>query len=138
MTRRDAPISTREYQTLADFRYALRKFLHFSEDAARASGLTPNQHQLLLVIRGWRGPRPPSISDVAERLQLRHHSTVELVQRAVAADLVVTTPDPLDQRRQLLHLSRNGELNLDALSLMHRAELQQFRRQMTDLLDLLD
>jgi DNA-binding MarR family transcriptional regulator len=138
MTRREVPISDREYERLADFRYALRKFLRFSEDAARASGLTPNQHQLLLVVRGWRGSRPPSISDIAERLQLRHHSTVELVQRAVNAGLVSTSPDPLDQRRQQLHLTRAGELNLDALSLMHRAELKQFRRQMTDLLDLLD
>jgi DNA-binding MarR family transcriptional regulator len=135
---RQAPITSREYERLADFRYALRKFLRFSEEAARASGLTPNQHQLLLTIRGWRGPRPPSISDIAERLQLRHHSTVELVQRAVAAGLVSTSPDPLDQRRQHLHLTRAGELNLDALSLMHRDELKRFRQQMTDLLDLLD
>jgi DNA-binding MarR family transcriptional regulator len=131
-------ISDREYEALADFRYALRKFLRFSEDAARASGLAPNQHQLLLVIRGWRGERPPSISDAAERLQLRHHSTVELVQRALAAGLVTVTTDPLDQRRQLLALTAAGDQKLAALSIMHRRELQGFRRQMTDLLALLD
>jgi DNA-binding MarR family transcriptional regulator len=131
-------ISDREYEALADFRYALRKFLRFSEDAARASGLAPNQHQLLLVLRGWRGARPPSISDAAERLQLRHHSTVELVQRAASAGLVTVTTDPRDQRRQLLALTDTGDRKLTALSIMHRRELQGFRRQMADLVALLD
>ena len=69
-----------DYRTLAEFRHALRVFLRFSEDAARQEGLTPNQHQLLLAIRGFPGDGPPTIGDVAEHLQLQHHSVVELVR----------------------------------------------------------
>jgi DNA-binding MarR family transcriptional regulator len=90
------------------------------------------------VIRGWRGPEPPSISDAAERLQLRHHSTVELVQRAATSGLVTVATDPRDQRRQLLGVTAAGDRKLTALSIMHRRELQGFRRQMADLVALLD
>jgi DNA-binding MarR family transcriptional regulator len=132
------PLSDRDYQSLADFRYALRTFLRFSEDAARSAGLTPNQHQLLLPVRGWHGEVPPSIGDVAERLQLRHHSTVELVQRAEAAAVLETEVDPTDHRRQLLRLTPSGEEKLATLSIQHRQELKRFRVQMADLLALLE
>src|SRR5471030_795577 len=96
-----------DYGGLARFRFALRVFLRFSEDAARAAGITPNQHQLLLAIRGVPGGAP-TISDVAEWLQLRHHSTVELIDRAVEAGLIGRKTDGSDRRRQRLVLTERG------------------------------
>jgi DNA-binding MarR family transcriptional regulator len=131
-------LTDREYQSLARFRYALRRFLHFSEQAARDEGLTPNQHQLLLAIRGWTGETSPSITNVAELLQLRHHSTVELAHRAESAGLVSFHPDPTDGRRQLLHITPAGAAKLTALSVLHRDELRRSRQQLHDLLGSLD
>ncbi|HYX50470.1 MAG TPA: helix-turn-helix domain-containing protein, partial [Ktedonobacteraceae bacterium] len=79
----DDEISITEYQTLAEFRYQLRRFLRFSEQAARAAGLEPQQHQLLLALKGLPEGRKATIGALAERLQLTHHSTVELVDRLV-------------------------------------------------------
>src|SRR4051794_8698263 len=120
MTRRTAtrPLTDTEYQVLARFRAALRLFLRFSEDEARAAGVTPNQHQLLLAIRG--AAEPPTIGDVAFALQLRHHSTVELIDRAVESDLVARETDSNDRRRQRLALTRRGERVLASLSAAHR------------------
>ncbi|UDY37310.1 MarR family winged helix-turn-helix transcriptional regulator [Dermatobacter hominis] len=134
----DRPLSERDYRALARFRHALRVFLRFSEDAARSAGITPAQHQLLLAIKGWGGDGDPTIADLAEVLQLRHHSTVELVQRAAAAGLVATAPDPADHRRQLATITDRGEELLAALSLQHRDELRSFRSQMNDVLGQLD
>jgi DNA-binding MarR family transcriptional regulator len=94
-----------DYRTLASFRHALRVFLRFSEDAARSEGLTPNQHQLLLAIRGYPDRQAPTITDAAEFLQLQHHSVVELVDRAVDAGLVTRRVDADDRRRQRLALT---------------------------------
>jgi DNA-binding MarR family transcriptional regulator len=123
-----------DYQTLANFRHALRVFLRFSEDAARSEGLTPTQHQLLLAIRGFSGGGSPTITDVAEHLQLQHHSVVELVDRAVAARLVRRETDSDDRRRQRLSLTATGARKLERLSSAHRAELRTFRDQMRDVL----
>jgi len=127
-------LSPRDYQALARFRYALRVFQRFSEDAARAAGVTPAQHQLLLAIKGWDGNGAPSVSDLADRLQLKHHSTVELVQRATAAGLVDATPDAADARRLQIALTPDGERVLASLSLLHRDELRRFRSEMHDVL----
>jgi DNA-binding MarR family transcriptional regulator len=127
-------LTDRDYRTLAEFRHALRVFLRFSEDAARAEGLTPNQHQLLLAIRGYPGSERPSIGDVAELLQLQHHSVVELVDRAVDARLVRRHVDPDDRRRQRLVLTSSGSKKLERLSALHRSELQQFRDQLSSVL----
>jgi DNA-binding MarR family transcriptional regulator len=81
-------ITLADYRALADFRYQLRRFLHFSESAAREGGLEPQQHQLLLAVKGAPGGQPPTIGMLAERLQLRHHSTVELVDRMEDRKLV--------------------------------------------------
>jgi DNA-binding MarR family transcriptional regulator len=129
-----AELTDREYRALADFRHALRVFQHFSEDAARAEGLAPNQHQLLLAVRGFDGEGAPTISDVAERLQLQHHSTVELVGRAVRAGLLRRAPDAADKRRQRLSLTAKGERRLSALAVVHRDELRRFRDEMADVL----
>ncbi len=124
-----------EYQALARFRYALRVFLRFSEDAAREAGLTPGQHQLLLAVRGFPDGEPPSIGDLARWLQHRHHSTVELVDRAEAAGLVTRLADPSDARRQRLALTDRGATVLESLSAAHRTELRRFRREMAEVLD---
>jgi len=128
-----AELAEAEYQALARFRYALRKFLRFSEEAARASGVTPLQHQLLLAVRGF-GRVPPSIRDLAEQLQQRHHSVVELVDRAEEAGLVRRSADPADARRQLVRLTDLGRTTLAGLYTANRAELRRFRREMAELL----
>lgn len=120
------PVSAVEYRVLARFRHGLRIFLRFSEDAVRAAGLTPAQHQLLLAVKGHDGPGSPSASEVAEALQLRVHSAVELINRAEQAGLVSRQVDPRDRRRHLLSLTTRGEDRLAALSRLHRHELRRF------------
>lgn len=131
-------LSPGEYQALAQFRHALRVFLRFSDDAARSAGLTPAQHQLLLSVRGYRGSGAPSASDVAEAMQLRLHSAVELIGRAESAGLVTRHPDPTDGRRQLVELTDAGRARLAHLSRQHRDELRRFRTEMLAVLRELD
>jgi DNA-binding MarR family transcriptional regulator len=126
------PLTNSEYGALAQFRAALRVFVRFSEDAARDAGVTPNQHQLMLAIRGAH--TTPTISELAESLQLRHHSTVELIDRAVLAGLVDRRVDREDKRRQRLVLTRRGETILASLSKTHRDELRRFREEMAEVL----
>jgi DNA-binding MarR family transcriptional regulator len=133
-----ADLSDRDYQALASFRHALRVFLRFSEHAARSAGVTPSQHQLLLAIRGWPGAEAPTIRDLAEQLQLVHHSVVELVDRAEAAELVERHTDPHDRRRQRLALTPHGAETLASLTATHRAELRRFRDELADVLHTLD
>jgi DNA-binding MarR family transcriptional regulator len=129
------PLSDRQYESLAEFRYALRLFLRFSEQAARVAGLTPAQHQLLLAVRGWRGSSSPSIGDLAVRLQSTPHATLELVRRVEHDGLVHVENDPDDRRRQVVTLSSRGHVRLEALTALHRDELRRFRREMTALLE---
>lgn len=117
-------LSLAEYQALAEFRYQLREFLSFSEQAARAGGLEPQQHQLLLALKGAQGQERVTIGDLAERLKIQHHSTVELINRMVERDLVQRCRDEQDQRRVLVVLTRHGEEVLRRLSLLHRTELR--------------
>lgn len=126
------PFGTAEYELLAGFRHALRVFLRFSEDAARAAGLTPAQHQLLLAVAGHRGA--PSLSDLAENLQLRLHSVGELVGRAVDNGLIDRHVDPADNRRVLLELTERGQSLLADLTEQHRDELRRFRDQLLPVL----
>ena len=123
------PVTDSEYRALAQFRKALRSFLHFSEEAVKAAGLTPSQHQLLLAIRGTADGSAPTIGEVAESLKLRHHSVVALVDRAEGAGLVERVPDLDDLRRQRLALTRLGVAKLEALSTLHREELRRFREE---------
>jgi DNA-binding MarR family transcriptional regulator len=131
--RSDATLNDAEYRVLARFRFALRVFLRFSEDAARGAGITPSQHQLLLAVRGFP-EGAPAITDIAEALQLRHHSTVELVDRAVDAGLLRRTTDTEDRRRQRLTLTARGATRLASLSAVHREELRRFREEMAEIL----
>jgi DNA-binding MarR family transcriptional regulator len=110
-----------DYQRLLEFRTGLRRFLHWSEQQARAAGLTPAQHQLLLAIRGHPDDRGPTVGDVAGYLLLRHHSVVGLVDRAEAAGLVTRQPEAANVR---LRLTTAGARRLDALSEQHLEELE--------------
>ena len=112
-----------DYQALAEFRYQLRCFLAFSEQAARAMGLEPQQHQLLLALKGLSGHGEVTIGDLAERLKIQHHSAVELVNRMRERDLIQRERDKKDQRRVLITLTPHGEEVLRRLSLLHRTEL---------------
>lgn len=119
------PLTRLELRALARFRFELRRFLHFSERAAHQAGLEPQQHQLLLALGGLPdADRPPTIGNVAEWLQIQHHSAVELVDRAVARGLVRREHDARDGRRVLVRLTPAGEAVLDALSVEHHEELQ--------------
>lgn len=117
------PLADEQYEELLAFRTALRRFLHWSDEQARLAGLTAQQHQLLLAIKGHRGDAP-TIGDVAESLLLRHHSTVELVDRAAAASLVDRTVDDVDRRAVRLSLTAKGERLLQRLSAAHLDELR--------------
>ncbi len=133
-----AELGIGEYRALAEFRHALRQFLRFSEQAARDAGLTPAQHQLLLAIKGTHTGGQPTLGDIAEMLQLRLHSTSELVERAVAKGLVSRITDPDDHRRVLLGLTPEGEDRLAALTRLHRDEVRRFRQTMTAALGAFD
>ena len=113
-----------DYAALAELRYQLRRFLRFSEQVARGSGLSPQQHQLMLTLKGQPQDTPPRISEIAERLQLKHHSTVELVDRLAASGYVQRNRGGADRREVLLTLSPKGEKVLRKLSLHHMAELR--------------
>jgi DNA-binding MarR family transcriptional regulator len=112
-----------DYVRLLEFRTALRRFLHWSERQAQAAGLTPTQHQLLLVIRGHSLDAAPTIGEIAHTLYLRHHSAVELVDRAQAAGLVRRVHDATDQRQVRVRLTSRGARCLEKLSLAHLEEL---------------
>ncbi len=129
------PLSDTEYQTLARFRHALRRFVRFSEEAAREAGITPAQHQLLLAIRGHADGQPVPVADLAEMLQLRLHSAGELVDRAVGNGLVRRVSDPADHRRVLVELTTEGNAHLRELALLHRDELRRFQAELNELLD---
>ena len=120
----DSEITHQEYQALAEFRYQLRRFLRFSEQAAREVGLEPQQHQLLLTIKGLPADRTASVGELAERLQIQHHSTVELINRMVERRLLERNRDENDQRRVLVSLTAYGDEVLRKLSLLHRMELR--------------
>ena len=113
-----------DYQSLAELRYQIRCFLFFSEQAARAAGLEPRQHQLMLGLKGLPRDVRPTIGELAERLQIQHHSAVELVNRLAAAGYVRRMRAGEDRREVLLALNPKGERVLRQLSVHHRAELR--------------
>jgi DNA-binding MarR family transcriptional regulator len=120
-----ARLTEADYRRLAAFRHALRDFLAFSAAEAEAVGLTPQQHQALLAIRGWADERPPTIKSLAAQLIIRHNSAVELVRRLEDAGLVRGMGSAQDRRQIELSLTRKGEAALAALSASHLAELRQ-------------
>lgn len=116
-----------DLRDLAWFRYNLRKFLHFSEKAARQSQVTPQQHQLMLGIAGYTGRGWATVSELAEFLQERHNSVVGLVERAVQRGLVRKKHDTADRRFVSVYLTRSGEAILAKLSAMHQGEVKRIR-----------
>jgi DNA-binding MarR family transcriptional regulator len=120
----ERPLSDRDYQDLLAFRNELRRFLRWSEDRAQEAGLTPALHQLLLVVRGHPDPAGPTIAQVAEALQMRHHSAVELTQRAQATGLLDRERDNADHRRVHLTLTDHGARQLEALTRQHLPRVQ--------------
>jgi len=117
-------LTVAEYRALADFRCQLRRFLRFSEDAARGAGLEPQHHQVLLALRGMPDGTAATIGVLADRLQLRHHTMVELIDRMAARNLVRRRPGTTDRRQVVVRLTPRGERVLPRLSLAHRAELR--------------
>lgn len=112
------------YQALAEFRHQIRRFTAFSEKAARSAGVEPRQHQFLLAIKGLPKGLHPTIGVLAERMQLRHHTVVELADRLTARRLVARRKSERDAREILLVITPRGERLLRALTLAHHAELQ--------------
>ncbi len=123
-------IDKQKLQTLAEFRYMLRRFLHFSEEAARKADLPTQQHQLLLQIAGVPDEVAPTISYLAERLGLRHHSVVELSKRCQEQGLILRTHASLDRRCVVLQVTLKGERRLKELSDDHARELYELAPQL--------
>jgi DNA-binding MarR family transcriptional regulator len=116
--------SERKYQALAEFRYQIRLYLNFSERAARTLGIEPHQYQALLAVKGMPDGRKATIGALAEQLQVRHHSTVELVDRLESQGLLRRSRSAPDRREVLVQLTGKGERLLHRLARTHRAELR--------------
>jgi DNA-binding MarR family transcriptional regulator len=119
-------ISREQYVRLAEFRYRLRRYLHFSQEAAQRAAVHPQQHELLLVLAGQPKEAEVTVTTLAERLFLRHNSTVELVDRCVNLGLVTRREDAMDRRRSLLRLTARGQELLQLLAPYHLRELEEF------------
>jgi DNA-binding MarR family transcriptional regulator len=122
-SRRPTALSEADYGLLAAFRQELREFLHFSEHAARAAGVRPQQHQAMLAIRGAPQRDRVTVGELAQKLKIKHHSAVELAARMEAAGLLAKAGDSADRRRVLIRLTARGERALKDLSAAHKAEL---------------
>lgn len=122
-----------DFEHLLAFRTSLRRFQRWSEDQARAAGLTHVQHQLLVAVKGHPGTEPPTVGDLASYLLQRHHSTVELVDRAVAAGLVRRIPDDHDARVVRVRLTAKGERILSELTPAHLVELHSLAKILDEL-----
>jgi DNA-binding MarR family transcriptional regulator len=119
-----ADLDVNDYRALAEFRYQIRKFLRFSEEAARKAALEPRHHQLMLALKGLPEGIRATIGELAERLQIQHHSSVELIDRLTEQGLVQRRRSEEDRRQVLVTLTARGERILRDLSIHHREELQ--------------
>ncbi|HWW94729.1 MAG TPA: MarR family transcriptional regulator [Vicinamibacteria bacterium] len=137
MLTRAPRVSQAEYEALAGFRYALRQFLRFSEEAGRVAGLKPQQYLALLTLRGFRGGKGLSIGELAERLQVRHHSAVGLVDRLASLGLVRREEGRDDRRRVYVKLTPRGSAKLLRVAMANRGELQRIRSRFQLLLRIL-
>ena len=129
-----ASLSLSDYRALAEFRHQIRTFLSFSERAARAQGIEPQQHQLLLACKGLPQGSRPTIGMLAQRLCVEHHSAVALVDKLEASELVRRERNPEDGREVLVRITARGEALLAALSELHREQLQQVGPQLIEVL----
>ena len=126
-------VTKKEYEKLAAFRYNLRQFLRFSEMAARSVGLTSQQHQALLAIKGFPDGRPITIGQLAEQLQVAHHTAVELVDRLTLQNLAFREASTLDRRRVYIKLTDCGLDILETLTWAHREELRRLSTRLNSL-----
>ncbi len=117
-----------QYEALSEFRYQLRRFLRFSEEAAKAEGLTPLQYQLLLHVRGFPGRDWASVGELSERLQSPHHGVVALLTRCEELKLVRRQRSEADRRLVEVHLTARGERQLGKLAALHEAELRSLQK----------
>ncbi len=131
-------VSKNEYEVLAEFRYTLRRFLRFSEAAADELGLTPQQHQALLAIKGFPGRDSITIGELAERLQVRHHSAVGLADRLEAENLIQRSPATDDRRKVYISLTPHGLSVINRLSALHHDELLRLVPQLRMLITRID
>ncbi|MGH3384706.1 MAG: MarR family winged helix-turn-helix transcriptional regulator [Nocardioidaceae bacterium] len=118
------PLTKPDFEALARFRFGIRRYLRFSEETVRQHGVTPQHYQLLLALKGFPGREWATVSELAELLQLRHHSVVELVNRAQTQGLVERAAHPTDARSVRVLLTPDGERVLGRLSALHRDELR--------------
>lgn len=130
MENTEIQLTKQDYESLAAFRAAIRRFSRFSEEGARGVGVTPQQHQAMLAIMGQPGRHWASIAEIADFLQLKHHTTVGLVDRCVAAGLVERNPDPDDRRQVRVTLTAKGEGLLRHLSTRNLRELKMLKKSM--------
>lgn len=113
-----------DFEALSEFRYQLRRFLRFSEQAAESEGLTPQQYLLLLHLKGLPGRDTATVGELAERLQVLPHGALALVNRCEAAGLITRTEGTRDRRQVLIGITASGEAKLRSLAALHRAELE--------------
>jgi DNA-binding MarR family transcriptional regulator len=124
MTKKTAPLTKADYEMLSEFRYQLRRFMRFSEDAVHGEGMTPLQYQLMLHLKGFPGREWATIGELAERLQAQHHGVVALVTRCESAGLVQRVTGAVDRRHVEVHLTQKGEQCIARLARLHRTELR--------------
>ena len=122
-----APLTKEDFEALAQFRFGIRRYLRFSEETVRRHGVAPQQYQLLLALKGFPGREWATVRELAERLQLRHHSVVELLNLAQGQGLVQRVPDPSDGRAVRVVLTAAGDGILARLSELHRDELRRMQ-----------
>jgi len=118
------PLTKQDFEALARFRFGIRRYLRFSEETVRRHGVTPQQYQLMLALKGFPNRDWAMVRELADRLQLRHHSVVELISRAQREGFVERTTDPDDARAVRVALTGEGERLLGRLSALHRDELR--------------
>lgn len=121
---KSTPLTKADFEALARFRFGIRRYLRFSEEIVRGLGLTPQQYQAMLALKGFPDRDWATIGELAERLQLRHHTVVELVNRAQREGLVERVPHPEDARSVRVVLTPEGDAILTRLASLHRDELE--------------
>jgi DNA-binding MarR family transcriptional regulator len=124
-------LTKQDFEALARFRFGIRRYLRFSEETVRRDGLTPQQYQLLLALKGFPGREWATVRELADRLQLRHHSVVELVNRAQGQRLVQRAAHPSDRRAVRVQLTPEGEGVMARLSALHRDQLRRMDAALT-------
>jgi DNA-binding MarR family transcriptional regulator len=122
-------VNKKQYEAIAEFRYSIRKFLQFSEAAAHEAGITPQQHQVLLAIKGYPGREWATVGELAERLCAGQTAVTNLVGRMEAGGLLERRTNPRDRRSVTVHITEKGERILSGLSQQHMSELNRLRGQ---------